>query len=329
MTSPSPAVRPASTPGPDADDSADARPDRLARFRPWTRNVLLANVIGQILIIGTGGAVRLTDSGLGCSTWPMCEPGQFTPAFHAESTIHPYVEFGNRTMTGVLGVIGVMVLLLVWTDRRRSRAYRALGVVPLVGVAAQAVIGGVVVLLELHPGWVSLHFGVSAALVWFSAYLLHRHGEGDGPPARIGSRAVATTGALLGLLLVPVVTLGVLVTGSGPHSGDTEVGYRLALDPLSVTRAHSATVWLFVLTLGALLVLLHRARAAAGAPAGALPRARRAAWLLLAVTLAQGAIGYVQYFTGLPELLVGIHLVGAGSLTWATANAVLRLRNRA
>lgn len=325
MTSPSPAVRPASAPGPDA---TDARPDRLARFRSWTRNVLLANVIGQILIIGTGGAVRLTDSGLGCSTWPLCEPGHFTPAFHEASSIHPYVEFGNRTLAFVLGVVGLAVLVLVWTDRTRPRSYRALGVVPLVGVVAQAVIGGVVVLLDLHPGWVSLHFGVSAALVWFSAYLLHRHGEGDGPPARIGSRAVATTGALLGLLLVPVVTLGVLVTGSGPHSGDTEVGYRLALDPLSVTRAHSATVWLFVLTLVTLLVLLHRARAAAGSPAGALPRARRAAWLLLAVTLAQGAIGYVQYFTGLPELLVGIHLVGAGCLTWATANAVLRLRTR-
>jgi cytochrome c oxidase assembly protein subunit 15 len=324
VTSPSPAVRPA------ADSPVDpaAASDRLARFRSWTRNVLLANVIGQILIIGTGGAVRLTDSGLGCSTWPMCEPGQFTPAFHEALTIHPYVEFGNRTMTGVLGVIGLMVLLLVWTDRSRSRAYRTLGVVPLVGVLAQAGIGGVVVLLHLHPGWVSLHFGVSAALVWFSAYLLHRHGEGDGPPARVGSRAVATTGALLGLLLVPVVTLGVLVTGSGPHSGDTEVGYRLALDPLATTRAHSTSVWLFTVTLLVLLILLHRTRPAAGVPVGALTGARRAAWLLLAVTLAQGAIGYVQYFTGLPELLVGLHLVGAGCLVWATATAVLRLRTR-
>jgi len=300
------------------------RPDRLARIRPWTRGALLANVVGQIVIIGTGGAVRLTDSGLGCSTWPNCEPGQFTPAFHAASTIHPYIEFGNRTIAFLLGLVGVLVLLLVCTDRRRPWSYRTLGVVPLAGVVAQAVIGGVVVLLHLHPGWVSLHFGVSAALVWFSGYLLHRHGEGDGPPRRVAGRGVATAGALLGLLLVPVVTLGVLVTGSGPHSGDDTVGYRLALDPLTVTRAHSATVWLFLLTLVALLVLLHRA------PAGpAVRAARTGAWVLLAVTLAQGFIGYVQYFTGLPELLVGLHLVGAGSLTWATANAVLRLRTRA
>ncbi|MFC7876399.1 heme A synthase [Isoptericola sp. NPDC057391] len=323
MTSPSPAV-PAPEAGAGTTPDRTDRPDRLARFRPWTRGVLLANVIGQILIIGTGGAVRLTDSGLGCSTWPMCEPGHFTPVFHEASSIHSFVEFGNRTMTGVLSVIGVMLLVLVWTDRSRSESYRALGIVPLAGVLTQAVIGGVVVLLHLHPGWVSLHFGVSVALVWFSAYLLHRHGEGDGPPRRVAGRGVATAGALLGLLLIPVVTLGVLVTGSGPHSGDTEVGYRLALDPLTMTRAHSASVWLFTLALVALLVLLHRA------PAG--PRvsaARKGAWLLLAVTLAQGLVGYVQYFTGLPELLVGIHLVGAGCLTWATANAVLRLRTRA
>ncbi|MFI2102682.1 heme A synthase [Isoptericola sp. NPDC019693] len=323
MTSPSPAV-PAPEAGAGATPDRTDRPDRLARFRPWTRGVLLANVIGQILIIGTGGAVRLTDSGLGCSTWPMCEPGHFTPVFHEASSIHSYVEFGNRTMTGVLSVVAVLVLLLVWTDRRRSESYRALGIVPLAGVLTQAVIGGIVVLLHLHPGWVSLHFGVSAALVWFSAYLLHRHGEGDGPPRRVAGRGVATVGALLGLLLIPVVTLGVLVTGSGPHSGDTEVGYRLALDPLTMTRAHSASVWLFLLTLVVLLVLLHRAPS--GPRVGA---ARTGAWVLLAVTLAQGLIGYVQYFTGLPELLVGFHLVGAGCLTWATANAVLRLRTRA
>lgn len=311
---------------PSVDPETSEQPDRFARFRPWTRGVLLANVIGQILIIGTGGAVRLTDSGLGCSTWPLCEPGQFTPQFHEASSIHPYIEFGNRTITGVLGVIGIMVLLLVWTDRDRTARYRALGVVPLVGVLAQAVIGGVVVLLDLHPGWVSLHFGASAALVWFSAYLLHRHGEGDGAPVPVGNRQVSTLGALLGLLLVPVVTLGVLVTGAGPHSGDDEVGYRLALDPLEVTRAHSGSVWLFALVLVLLIVLLHRLPAGAGA---AVVLARRAAWLLLGVTLAQGLIGYVQYFTGLPELLVGLHMVGAGTLVWATAHAILRLRTRA
>jgi cytochrome c oxidase assembly protein subunit 15 len=301
-------------------------PDPFARFRGWTRGVLVANVIGQIAIIVTGGAVRLTDSGLGCSTWPHCEPGRFTPVLHEATTIHPYVEFGNRLMTFVVGAVAIAVLLLVWTDRRRSPEYRVLGFVPLAGVVAQALIGGVVVLLHLHPGWVSLHFGVSAALVWFSAYLLHRHGEGDGPPRPIGPRSLQLTGWTLTALMIGVVVLGVLVTGAGPHSGDDEVGYRLAVDPLAMTRAHSAAVWLFVAALVALIVLLHRfARREGGEEAA---RARRAAFLLLVVTLAQGLVGYVQYFTGLPEILVGAHMLGAGLLVWATANTALRLRTR-
>ncbi|MFV2142683.1 MULTISPECIES: COX15/CtaA family protein [Isoptericola] len=321
MSTPAPAT-PSDTTSESAPPRA-GRADPLARFRGWTRGILIANVVAQIGIIVTGGAVRLTGSGLGCSTWPLCEPGQFTPVFHEAASYHPFVEFGNRTMTGVLAVIALAVLLLVWTDRRRSDAYRRLGVVPLVGVAAQAVIGGVVVLLDLHPGWVSLHFVVSAALVWWSAYLLHRHGEGDGTAQPVGSGAVTLAGRVLGVLVVPVVVLGVIVTGAGPHSGDTEVGYRLAVDPLAMTRAHSTSVWLFVAVLALLLLLLLRQ------PAGDLVRrARRGAWLLLVVTLAQGAVGYTQYFTGLPELLVGVHMLGAGLLVWATANAVLRLRTR-
>ncbi len=297
--------------------------DLIERARPRTRWVLLANVIGQVFIILTGGAVRLTGSGLGCDEWPMCTPGSFTPAYHPETTYHSFIEFGNRTVTGLLTVIGIAVLLLVWTDRTRSRAYRSLGLVPLLGVLAQAVIGGVVVLLELDPRWVSVHMAISAALVWFSAYLLHRHGEGDAAPVPIAGPAVRVTGWVLGLLLIPVVTLGVLVTGSGPHSGDTTVGYRFAFDPLLITKTHSGSVWLFVAVLAALLVLLHRLPASSS-----VTTARRAAWVLVAVTVAQGAVGYVQYFTGLPGLLVGVHMLGAASLIWATANATLHLRTR-
>ncbi|WP_165350568.1 COX15/CtaA family protein [Xylanimonas protaetiae] len=304
------------------NDPTDRR-DRLARLRPWTRAVLLANVIGQVAIIGTGGAVRLTDSGLGCSRWPMCTPGSFTPQYHPATSYHPFVEFGNRTVTGVLMVIAVAVLLLVWTDRSRSRAYRALAWVPLGGVVAQAVIGGVVVLLELDPRWVSLHMAVSAALVWCSAYLLHRHGEGDDVPVPLAGAPVRAAGWVLGLLLVPVVTLGVLVTGSGPHSGDDTVGYRFAFDPLLITKTHSGSVWLFVLALVVLLVLLHRLPASPGVGA-----ARKAVWVLAGVTVLQGAIGYTQYFTGLPAWLVGIHMVGAALLIWATAHATLHLRTR-
>ncbi|WP_402466211.1 COX15/CtaA family protein [Isoptericola aurantiacus] len=313
-----------STPAPAEAPSTPARPDRLARFRGWTRGVLIANVVAQIGIIVTGGAVRLTGSGLGCSTWPLCEPGEFTPVFHEATSYHPFVEFGNRTMTGVLAVIALAVLLLVLTDRSRSRSYRWLGVVPLAGVVFQAVLGGVVVLLDLNPALVSLHFVASAALVWLSTYLLHRQREGDGAPEPVVGRAATLAGRTLGYLVIPVVCLGVVVTGAGPHSGDAEVGYRFAVDPLLMTRAHSASVWLFVAVLAGLLVLLHRA-----GDGGLVTHARRGAWVLLAVTLAQGAIGYTQYFTGLPELLVGLHMLGAALLVWATARTVLRLRTRA
>ena len=300
------------------------RPDRLARFRPWTRAVLLANVIGQVAIIGTGGAVRLTDSGLGCSRWPLCTPGHFTPQYHAATTYHPFVEFGNRTVTGLLTVIGVAVLLLVWTDRSRSRGYRALGWVPIAGVLAQAVIGGIVVLIELDPRWVSLHMAISAGLVWFSAYLLARHDEGDATSVPLPVQYARPLGWVLNVLLIPVVTLGVLVTGSGPHSGDTTVGYRFAFDPLLITKTHSGSVWLFVVVLAALVVVLVRA-----ATTPEVAAARRAAWLLVATTVLQGAIGYTQYFTGLPAWLVGIHMVGSALLIWATVNAGAKLRTRA
>ena len=290
----------------------------IYRYRHWTRAILLANLIGQIGIIGTGGAVRLTESGLGCSTWPECEPGQFTPQFHEATTLHPYIEFGNRTLTGVLAVIGVLVAVAVCTDLKRSTSYRLLGLVPIIGVLAQAVIGGIVVLLDLHPGWVSLHFGVSAALVAASLYVLHRHGEGDEAPTRVvGPRAHALAWALAALTAV-VVVLGVLTTGAGPHSGDAEVGYRIAVDPALLTKWHAAAVWAFLAVLVAYLVAVR------GGPAPV----RRAALILLAITLAQGLIGYVQYFTDLPALLVGLHMIGAAVLIAGSTRVWLSNRVR-
>lgn len=295
-----------------------ALPGRVDRFRHWTRAVLIANLVGQIGIIGTGGAVRLTESGLGCSTWPQCEPGSFTPQFHEATTLHPYIEFGNRTLTGVLGIIAVLLAVLVCTDLKRSASYRMLGLVPIVGVLMQALIGGIVVLLHLHPGWVSLHFGVSGALVAASLYVLHRFGEGDSAPTLVvGPRVRALVWALAGLTAA-VVVLGVLTTGAGPHSGDAEVGYRIAVDPALLTKWHAAAVWAFLAVLAAYLVSVR------GGPTPV----RRAALILLGITLAQGLIGYVQYFTDLPELLVGLHMIGAAVLIAGTTRVVLTTRLR-
>ena len=332
-------VRPAATPPAAPDRSttaadAGARPtaapaagrlrrlrDRLERLSPRTvHRVLLANLVAQVVIVVTGGAVRLTGSGLGCSTWPECEPGEFTPVLHAETTLHPYIEFGNRTLTGILVVLAVAAAVVTWMQRDRSRALRLLGLAPLVGVLVQAVVGGITVLVDLHPAVVGGHFLISMALVAASAALVVRAREGDAAPRRVvGGTAVTLTRVLVPLAVV-VLALGVVVTGSGPHSGDEEVAQRFALDPALVARVHSASVWLYVLTVGALLVTLRRA----GAPRAAV----RAAVVLAVVTLGQGLIGYVQYFTGLPEVLVGAHMLGAALLVVAQTRQVLSTRVR-
>ena len=289
--------------------------------RRWTRPVVLANLVAQIAIIVTGGAVRLTGSGLGCSTWPMCEPGEFTPRFHDEMTFHPIIEFGNRTLTGVLLVIAIAVAVLVWRDRSRSTSFRRLGLLPLVGVLLQAVIGGITVRVDLHPAIVGGHLLISMALVAASAVLLERISEGDGPPRPLVGTRTRAAAIVLQVVLVPVLVLGVIVTGAGPHSGDSEIGYRFAVDPALFTRFHAASVYLFLAVTAIVVVLVARSRPAP-------PRARRVLGILVVVTLLQGAIGYVQYFTGLPEILVAAHMLGAALLTAGTVRVPLALRER-
>lgn len=290
--------------------------------RRWTRPAIIANLVGQIVIVGTGGAVRLTGSGLGCSTWPMCEPGEFTPSLHDASTIHPFIEFGNRTLTGVLGVLAIAVAVFVWTNRSRSMSYRLLGLTPLLGVVLQAVIGGITVLVDLHPAIVGGHLLISMALVAVSAVLLDRAGEGDAPPVSLVTTPTRVVTWLMEIALVPVLVLGVVVTGAGPHSGDSEVGYRFALDPAHITKFHAAAVWVFLALLVVLAVLVWRDQPPAS-------KARRVVGLLLVLTVAQGGIGYVQYFTGLPEILVGMHMLAAAALTAGAARVPLALRTRA
>jgi cytochrome c oxidase assembly protein subunit 15 len=281
---------------------------------------LLANVVAQGVLVVTGGAVRLTGSGLGCSTWPQCEPGSFTPALHEATSIHPFIEFGNRTLTGFLVVIALTVAVLVCSDRSRSRSFRLLGLAPVLGVVAQAVIGGVTVLFHLNPAVVGIHLLVSLALVAVSTVLVVRERAGDGPALPVVAPRLISIARLLTFVAVAVLALGVVVTGSGPHGGDDKVAYRFAVDPVLIARAHAGVVWLFVVVLAVVLVGLYRA-AAPGTT-------RRAGLWLLAVTLLQGVIGYVQYFTGLPVVLVGMHMLGAVLLTASLTWFVLSLRTR-
>lgn len=299
---------------------SDVLLSRLAKI------ALIANLVGQTAIIVTGGAVRLTGSGLGCSTWPECEPGQFLPAVHEEMSIHTVVEYGNRMLGVLLGLISIAVMVLMWmaVDRfRRPRHLRVLGAAVFAGVVLQGLIGGVSVWLDLHPAVVGSHFLISGTLLVISTTLLVRWFESDGRGHAVGSNALRIVGWSLAAVAAVVVVLGVITTGAGPHSGDAEVGYRFAVDPALMSRFHAWSVWVFVAVLIALIVLARRTPAGPG-----VADLRRWTMILLGITLAQGVIGYVQYFNGLPELLVGAHMLGAGLLIIATTRTVLALRVR-
>lgn len=310
---------------PEAHGRITTLPDsRLPSWGPRRRArvaavVFWGNLLSQIGIILSGGAVRLTGSGLGCSSWPNCEPGQFTPQLSMASGIHPFVEFGNRSLTGVLSVFAIAVLVVSWRWLgHKGVGFRRLALVPLIGTALQALLGAFVVWLDLHPGLVSPHFLISPLLGAASMVLLVRLYDGDGA-ARLAVPARALA------LFVPlaaagftVLVLGTIVTGTGPHSGDAGEVTRIALSPIMASRLHAIAVYAFCILLAALLVVLHRARARREAIV--------AAWWLLVLTLAQGVIGYIQYFLGLPELVVFLHLIGAAlfaaAIAWVGARLV-------
>ena len=300
---------------------------RRSLVSPLTWGVAIANLVCQIGIIVSGGLVRVTGSGLGCSTWPMCEPGEFTPAFHEETSYHAYIEFGNRTLTGVLGVVALALVVAVWRaepTRSRPAVLKKLAVIPLIGVAVQGVIGGMSVLLDLHPAVVGLHMYVSLGLVAYSTYLLVRLASPDHEPRqlldRTGRRLVAVLIALAALMTV----LGTVVTGAGPHSGDDTHPYRWALDPIGITRAHAWTVYAFVAVLVVVTVLLMRRRRTEPA----LGSAVRASWTLVALSVAAAVTGIVQHATGLPGALVVVHMLLAAlvvaATTWLWASMVVR-----
>ena len=297
---------------------------RLPSWGPQRRARLAAivfwgNLLSQMGIILSGAAVRLTASGLGCSTWPNCKPGQFTPELTMESGIHPFVEFGNRTLTGVLSIFAVAVLLVTWRWLgHKGPGFRRLAWVPLIGTAVQALMGAFVVWFDLHPGLVSPHFLISPLLGAASMVLLVRLYDGDGHVRlAVPARAVAVFVPLAVVGFV-VLVLGTVVTGTGPHSGDAGEVTRIALNPMIAARIHAVAVYAFCALLIALLLMLHRARARR--------EALVAAWWLLGLTLAQGVVGYVQYFLGLPELVVFLHMIGAAlfaaSIAWVGARLV-------
>ncbi|WP_448618617.1 COX15/CtaA family protein [Geodermatophilus sp. URMC 65] len=281
----------------------------------------LANVVANGAIIVTGGVVRLTGSGLGCPTWPRCTEESFVTT--PELAGHGVIEFGNRLLTFVLTAVAVALLVAVLRSPRRD--LRPLAVLAFLGIPAQAAIGGVTVLTGLNPWTVAVHFLVSVVLTAVATVLWLRSREpGVGQP--LVRRPMALLVGGIAAVTAAVLVLGTIVTGSGPHSGDVDdndvpTGDRMGFDIELVSQLHADVVFLLVGLTIALLVALY----ATDAPG----RVRRAARDLLVIQLLQGVIGFVQYFTHLPVVLVLLHMLGAVLVTVFTARLVWSVRGPA
>nr|WP_297419397.1 COX15/CtaA family protein [uncultured Nocardioides sp.] len=281
----------------------------------WLRPAAIASLLGNIAIVLTGGVVRLTGSGLGCPTWPRCTDQSFVP--HGALGIHGAIEFGNRMVTFLLAAIAIATFLVALRSGRSSLV--KLSVVLGLGVPAQAVIGGVTVLTDLNPWIVAFHLLVSLAMIGVAVVLLRRVDEGDGPAVPTVPRALVHLARLTFVVGWVVLYLGTVVTGSGPHAGDLAAP-RNGLDPRTISQLHTDFVFLL---LGLTIALVFALRAVS-AP----PRAQRAALVLLAIELSQGAVGFVQYFTDLPIALVALHLLGAALTSAGLAWVLVSLRER-
>ena len=293
------------------------RRERLRVSAATVRRLALATLVANVVLVVTGGAVRLTGSGLGCPTWPKCTDA----SYHNTSAygIHGYIEFGNRLLTFVLVAAVVLTFLaaLVAAPRRRSVIW--LSVLSGATIPAQAVVGGVTVLTELNPYAVAAHFLFTVLIIAVAYWLWQRCREGDQPAQRLVRPPLRALTVLLTVLTALVLAIGTVVTGSGPHAGDQHAR-RTGLDPGMIAQLHADAVMLLV---GASVAAWFAFRAT-GAPR----RVRRAAATLVAVELAQGVIGFVQYFTHLPVLLVGLHMAGAAAVWLAVLGLLFATRDR-
>jgi cytochrome c oxidase assembly protein subunit 15 len=275
------------------------------------RRLALATLVGNVAIVLTGGAVRLTDSGLGCPTWPRCTGESWTAT--AEMGIHGLIENTNRGLGVVLGAVALAGFLATLRLRPRRPALGWLAGAVLAGIAGQGVVGGVTVLTGLNPWVVGAHFLVSIAIIAAAHAFWRRAGEPDGPVRLAGPAPLRRLAWLIVAVAVALLALGTVVTGSGPHAGDAEVA-RNGLDPERLSQAHAQLAFLL---LGLAVAGWFAVRAGAAGAA-----TRWAATGLVAAIAGQGAVGLVQYATGLPEPLVWLHLLGS-CLVWLAALELL------
>ena len=271
------------------------------KLRRFLYGALLTLQAGLVL---TGGAVRITGSGLGCPTWPECTPGSYTPVPHqAEGQLHAWIEFGNRLLTFALVAVSLAVLIHVLYKRRRD--LRSLAIGQLLGILGQGVLGGITVLTDLHPLPVAGHLLLSIILIAGAASLYSRREYSARPRTDLDKLTKRISLLHIGLTFV-VIILGTIVTGSGPHAGD-EKAQRFGFDIRVVAWLHADAVIALLGLTAAFFILVRSDKELV-----------RRIGVFTAIALAQGAIGYIQYFTGIPEILVAAHLLGA-TLVWIAA----------
>jgi len=270
---------------------------RVARVLSPASGFLL---FAQAAIVVTGGAVRLTGSGLGCPTWPECTPGSYTPKpYQVEEQVKVWIEFGNRLLTFVLVLVAILVLISVLAGRRKDLRGLALGQV--LGIVGQGILGGITVLTGLHPATVAAHFLLSIILIAGATSLrAQRFGSLEKQEPEPLVKKIATAHILVSFL---VLFIGTLVTGSGPHAGDA-TAERFPFDLRTMAWIHAdSVIALFGITFGFFVAR------------GVSDHTKKRLKIFLAIALGQGLIGYVQWFNDLPELLVGLHLAGS-TLVW-------------
>jgi cytochrome c oxidase assembly protein subunit 15 len=307
------------------DDAAAAVRNPLAfiaaRWTPDPRTVrraAFAALAMAVLIVVTGGAVRLTGSGLGCPTWPKCTDDSLTTT--SEMGLHGVIEFGNRMLTYVLCAAVGWAIIAARSQKPYRRGLTRLGWAQFWIVMGNAVLGGIVVLVGLNPYTVAAHFLLSTALIAVATVMWQRTREGDAAPRPLAGKAVQQLVWVLVVVTVLLIAVGTVVTGAGPHAGDSSDVARMPLDWETVSKLHAVLAWIVVTLTFALWFVLK----AVDAPRGPLARTRE----LFLVLLLQGVIGYVQYFTDLPEVLVGLHMLGS-CLVWIwTLMVLLSLRER-
>lgn len=257
-------------------------------------------LFAQAAIVVTGGAVRLTGSGLGCPTWPECTPGSYTPKpYQVEEQVKVWIEFGNRLLTFVLVLAAITVLLSVLASGRKDLRGLALG--QILGILGQGVLGGITVLTGLHPATVGAHFLLSIVLIAGAASL---RAQKSSPSVKIQSEPLIKRIATAHIIATFIVLiLGTIVTGSGPHAGDATAP-RFSFDLRTVAWLHADfVIALLGITFGFFVVQ------------GTSEETKKRLKIFLAIALSQGLIGYVQWFTDLPEILVGLHIAGS-TLVW-------------